>query len=328
MSTSFVMITVLLVSYATLFAADSLFPDAIKSLQTLINLIHQRFELHDEYKSQFFNIIMNMPDYTWDILKYKFAKKIVQGNQQFLMVFGGSSVTAGWDNYYHQSYPMIFEKRMAASFRALGVNLTIHNIAQGDNRCRPSDYCYSSMGGKNPDFIGWEQSYDCGRNPDIFELVARIAGESKAVIHYMASGGFRPKDCKPSSDSVPWISEQWTPESAGITTVYAPTVADVKSKREEIHSWFEDANAIGKFTGPLADPNYKGVGAHGFNIWSGSRSKCVKNPGGGLGTGCQAMDVKGKCQNEGGPHWLSQEAGTNPLRFHMVLYFSATINQI
>jgi hypothetical protein len=43
----------------------------------------------------------------WDIIKYKIAKKVVDKDQDFLMVFGGSSVTAGHDNYFHQSYPMV-----------------------------------------------------------------------------------------------------------------------------------------------------------------------------------------------------------------------------
>ena len=43
----------------------------------------------------------------WDIIKYKIAKKVVDKGQDFLMVFGGSSVTAGHDNYFHQSYPMV-----------------------------------------------------------------------------------------------------------------------------------------------------------------------------------------------------------------------------
>ena len=37
-----------------------------------------------------------------DILKLKFAYKMAKQNQGYLMIFGGSSVTAGHDSYYNQ----------------------------------------------------------------------------------------------------------------------------------------------------------------------------------------------------------------------------------
>ena len=130
--------------------------EAKSNIISTINLIHQRFQLHDKYKAQFFNIAMNLNANTWDIMKYKFAKKITSSDDRnFRMIFGGSSVTAGWDNYYFQSYPEVFKRRMSPAFINLGVNLTIHNIAQGDNRCRPSDYCYTAMGGEAADWLGW-----------------------------------------------------------------------------------------------------------------------------------------------------------------------------
>lgn len=122
--------------------------NGLNKLDTVGNLIHQRFEFHDKNKFQFFLGSQNMPSYAWDILKYKFAKKIVDGNSTFLMIFGGSSVTAGHDNYLHQAYPQVYERRMKPVFEALGINLLVHNIAQGANNCRPSNLCYDSMGGQ------------------------------------------------------------------------------------------------------------------------------------------------------------------------------------
>jgi len=89
---------------------------------------------------------------------FKFAAKILKGGQSFLMIFGSSSVTAGHDNYFNQSYPMIFKKRMAPIFEALGIDLIVHNIAQGANSCTPYSLCYESMGGWDPDFVNWEVS--------------------------------------------------------------------------------------------------------------------------------------------------------------------------
>jgi len=97
----------------------------------LANLIYQRFEFHNKDWFQFFMGSSNMPDYAWDILKYKVAKKFVDGNSTFLFIFGGSSVTAGHDNYYNQSYPLVLERRLKPVFDALGISLLVHNIAQG-----------------------------------------------------------------------------------------------------------------------------------------------------------------------------------------------------
>jgi len=114
------------------------------------------------------------------------------------MIFGGSSVTAGHDNHYNQSYPEVFKRRITPIFNSMGIKLIVRNIAQGANNCAPYDYCYTSMGGDTADWVGWEQSFNCGREPQMFELVARIAGWVKAVVYFAASGGAMPSDCSPS----------------------------------------------------------------------------------------------------------------------------------
>ena len=73
----------------------------------------------------------------------------------FVYVFGGSSVTAGHDNYYNQSYPKVFEKRLRPVFDALGVDLAVRNIAVGSLGCEPYNACYETFGGSDPDFVTW-----------------------------------------------------------------------------------------------------------------------------------------------------------------------------
>jgi hypothetical protein len=70
---------------------------------------------------------------------------LLTGNSSFLMIFGGSSVTAGHDNYFNESWPLVFEKRTTRVFDALGIELLARNIAHGSNDCRPSDLCYEAM---------------------------------------------------------------------------------------------------------------------------------------------------------------------------------------
>lgn len=167
---------------------------AFKSL----NLIHQRYEFSTP-RIQFLLVAANMPKTTWDVMKYKTALKFVEKKSTFKFIFGGSSVTAGHDNFYNESYPFVFERRVRDVMESLDINLEIHNIAHGTNKCRPSDLCYEAMGGDDPDWIGWEQSFDCGRDNGVFELMARTAYWNRAVLFFAASGGYRTTHCPPSN---------------------------------------------------------------------------------------------------------------------------------
>ena len=109
------------------------------------------------------------------------------------------------------SYPMVFERRMKSAFEALQIKLIVHNIAQDRTTVTHIIFVMNRWGTQSR-LVGWEQSYNCGRDQGVFELVARIAAWSKAVVYYSASGGFIPDTCAPSSDPIPWISEKWTPD--------------------------------------------------------------------------------------------------------------------
>ena len=91
-------------------------------------------------------------------------------------------------SFYNESWPFVFERKVRPILAALDVQLVVHNIAQGSNQCVPSEFCYNAMGGDNADFIGWEQSFNCGRNEHMFELIARIAGFNNAVLYFASSG--------------------------------------------------------------------------------------------------------------------------------------------
>ena len=313
--------------------------------EKLANLIYQRFEFWNEKTYPFFLYSSNMPDYAWDILKYKIAiKTLMKPNdnndrtkqptgaeeegssnleKDFLMIFGGSSVTAGHDNYFAESWPIVYERRMKPIFNALGVRLRVHNVAQGANNCLPSNFCYESMGGFRADWIGWEQSYNCGKAVNIFELMARVAKWSDAVLYFAASGAFKPDKCKNSPDKVPWSNEKWTPEVAGLkvgdktyptndTEGYKDAnlkkgswwdheYAEYKPRKEEIakfrallHEGYMAANSVGRFTGAMY-PHYNGVAPHGFSVWTR----------GELG---DAMNFRGDCYEEGGLHWMTFDA--------------------
>ena len=102
---------------------------SIEMVQETLNLIMHRYEL-DGIGASFFLTANNVGSNTWDVIKYKFAKKILE-KDRFLMTFGGSSVTAGHDNYYNQSYPYVVKRRLGPILKEVGVELLVHDIAQG-----------------------------------------------------------------------------------------------------------------------------------------------------------------------------------------------------
>ena len=98
----------------------------------------------------------------------------------------------------------------------------------GANPCIPYAFCYESMGGLDPDFLGWEQSFNCGREPSVYELAFRIGqfSKNKAILYYSASGAFSTNHCplfQPNgpktpttstsvdTSDIPYCYEEWKP---------------------------------------------------------------------------------------------------------------------
>lgn len=168
----------------------------------LLNLIFARYELHNTLNMQHFLVSMNIPLITWDILRLKVIEKILHKGSAFTFVFSGTGVTAGYDNYFHQSYPMVIERRLSPIFKALDIELVVRNIGQVHMDCRLSNYCFDAMGGEVADVVGWENSFDCGNAKDAHEFIARVAAWKKAVVFYSTSGAYSIDDCPPSKVSV------------------------------------------------------------------------------------------------------------------------------
>jgi hypothetical protein len=95
----------------------------------LLSLLYNRYEMFDPslYGIYLLRPYLNMDIHTWDLLKYKYALKMLTG-EDFMCIFAGSSVTAGHDNFLNESYPMVYERRMAGPLRALGIDLKVHEL--------------------------------------------------------------------------------------------------------------------------------------------------------------------------------------------------------
>jgi hypothetical protein len=206
---------------------------------------------------------------------------------------------------------MIVKQRMEGIFQALGIDLKVHNIAQGANNCIPYSFCYESMGGMDPDFIGWEQSYNCGRDDGIFELVARVAGYSKnkALTYFSASGAWLP-ECPESKDHPPFCSESWTPESASLFSGENATKDNALPKintdkaflehhrnlLNEYHEARPTANRfISSWSGIPGSKNYHATAPHGFNVWE-PNPNCKNVKDGKPSAGCNGIDATMGCK--------------------------------
>ena len=216
-------------------------------------------------------IQQNILESDWNLIKLRFAEKILGegADARYLMIFGGSSVTAGHDNGVNLSYPLIVNKRMHAPLAAAGVDLQVHNIAQGANNCLPSNVCFESMGGHDPDFVGWEQSFNCGRDEKIFELTTRFAAWSKTPgsAYFSNSGSVNPNHCNISEFKKPWSDEDWTPDLEGLPA-WNPTPDDVKYWRERYNFAYTKGGSTSQRFGGRSYPyrNY-GVAVLGQDLW-------------------------------------------------------------
>ena len=260
-------------------------------LQDMLSLIRHRYEL-DGAGAMFMHTANNIGAHTWDVIKYKFARKIVdsqikqkQQPQRFLMVFGGSSVTAGHDNYYNQSYPFVVERRLQPVLQALGIALKVTNIAQGANPCLPYSLCYETMGGLDADVIGWEQSYNCGGDEMVSEYMGRVAAFSanRAIVYYSASGAWNPEKCPSSNSTPPYAYEYWRPQMAGLTP-WTPSHADILNEKNTLDEWNKAHESSDRFTKwkNKGDAANKNLAAHGFNVWEANPKCVIPDPKGNL----------------------------------------------
>jgi hypothetical protein len=85
-----------------------------------------------------------------------------QGLQQkFVVSFMGSSVAAGHDSMFNESFPIATKGLMEPAFKAAGIELVTRNAAIGNNPCLPYDACVRVFAGPDADIVHWEQSYNC-----------------------------------------------------------------------------------------------------------------------------------------------------------------------
>lgn len=162
---------------------------------------------------------------SWEIMKLKLMYEILLGpyltdgehakqGGEWIMSFTGSSVTAGHDDYYNQSYPSVFNSTFRPAMDALGLRFDVRNQAMGNNQCNPYDYCVETIAGDDIDFVSWEQSFNCGNHVFLAEAFLRSAmnvknpnnpTSPKPVVMFTSSNTecWTYKDCENRGDDAP-----------------------------------------------------------------------------------------------------------------------------
>ena len=137
--------------------------DADKAASTAMDGIFKTWEV-DNYPN--FLTSAWIPKNSWDHLVKKFEQKILLAEKlsstvNFTMSFTGSSVTAGHDSMFTESFSVLIGDIMGPVLRALNVLVVSRNVAMGNNHCMPYDACVKTFAGLDADLVHWEQSYNC-----------------------------------------------------------------------------------------------------------------------------------------------------------------------
>ena len=103
---------------------------AIKATNLAMEQIFSRWEI-----GKYPNFLKSawMPRHSWDHMMAKMEQKILltqtHKDVEFIISFTGSSVTAGHDSPFVNSYPVVLGEVMAPAFSPIGIKLVSRNAA-------------------------------------------------------------------------------------------------------------------------------------------------------------------------------------------------------
>lgn len=178
------------------------FEDAMRRIIESKNEIHETWDI-THYP--LFLHTMDIPATVWQHEKRRFQSIFLRSSpESFVVSFGGSSVTAGHDNYFNQSYPFVLERAMQPLFDALSIPLVVRNHALGNNPCYPYNACTETHLGSDADIISWEQSMNCGHDSRPVESFLRtsLSMRKQPLVMFLLSGTpfWESKECAGVTD--------------------------------------------------------------------------------------------------------------------------------
>lgn len=178
--------------------------DALEKTTGALNAIGSEWEIA---KYPRFLKSCQMHKSSWEKMKLRFMESIVRHHVSsgspgpFVVSFMGSSVTAGSDSNFNQSYPLVALEWMKEPFKAAGIELKVRNHAVSNNPCMPYDICVGTFAGYDADIVHFEQSYNCFY-PPMYEQFVRQASllPKNPIVVYSESetAHWQEQDCYPT----------------------------------------------------------------------------------------------------------------------------------
>ena len=94
---------------------------------------------------------------------------------EFVMAFGGYSVTVGRGNHLEQSYPFVLQRVLSPILELppLGIKLTVRNSAIGGIPSFPYGWCLSNFLGDDADLVSWDYGMNEGNGASGLESYVR-----------------------------------------------------------------------------------------------------------------------------------------------------------
>lgn len=192
-------------SFRTIFGldlSDSMLLEGHQRTLEAIDLLEKEWEIH-QYPNFLHSVKMSTKG--WEMLRVRFEKKILEGliygKSQFVAGFMGSSVTAGHDSLFSQSFPVVIGNFLNSTMSSLNVHFVSRNLAIGNNPCMPYDLCPLTFAGADADLVHWEQTYNCGFG-DCQMILERFIRQSISIPSHpivifadSATPNWRLKDC-------------------------------------------------------------------------------------------------------------------------------------
>ncbi|CAM9434592.1 unnamed protein product [Discosporangium mesarthrocarpum] len=131
-----------------------------------------------QYNDTLFSGAMKFED-GGEVVINKIVEAIVR-QRDFIFSFTGLSHTAGHDNAYEQSYPVLVGGAMSEAWAATGSRLEVRNVAMGHTPTSPYSFCVDAHAGEDADIVSWEMGSglsfrECGRGTPVLELFVRSA---------------------------------------------------------------------------------------------------------------------------------------------------------
>lgn len=132
--------------------------DLISVLEGAKDSVHREKEgVHSLYaKEDSAKLFSSVNYYGRDYIIKKLVRKLLSNDKKFVISFSGTSVTAGHDNLFKESYPIVFGDLITKAYQDAGLEVVARNHGMGNNPPIPAFLCVGAQLGEDTDVASWE----------------------------------------------------------------------------------------------------------------------------------------------------------------------------